>query len=581
MLRCLRWSVLCVAALVGPAVGCATPGGDGTGQDETFGSESASETIAGDATGMAPAPDVGMTCPQPMPCDACTCDGEQWTCECPELEAEAGFIELEPITFFLGAAGNEVELTSSAARIFFSFHPADPEVQDPPIFLFFNGGPAVSSSLLLGTNTGPMTIMPPFADDPGDPSPNPASWTKIGHVLYFDARSAGFSHLMDEEPELLGTRSSGYSTRNFNTYLDGADFVRALLRFVDDRDRLTTAPVVIVGESYGGTRAGTLLNLLLFHEQYAELGPRRYTDPALVDEIMDHLALAFPDSDLTGPELASLQFGHQVLIQPLFAGDPQKVASGMVWEQPNSVMDEIDAVVPQTYVRCSEQGGGCDPYQNGLEFVQSTGRSLYDWEAPSSWLDQLFGLIEGGMGQVQSLHGLWAVDPTEVVELFPDHRGQVYRSIGEDGSPAPGDLEDVFGVLADYDRHFRVFDTDAFSVFRSATARNKGVDPENSLHGELFLENLVWVDTLLTNATRDIIIFGPGFPATIESFDDIVDNVEVDADAGLIDVTYGGEWGEQPNPGTRTIRYPRYDASHSVTLDAPQALLDDVGAWID
>lgn len=576
------------ALLLATTVGCGTPGsnGDGEGEtnggDETSADESSGESgdDAGEDTG--PVPDMGMPCIDAMPCDACTCIEGEWSCECPApLEAEAGFIEIEPVTFLLGAEGNEIELTSSAARIFYSFHPADPDVVDPPVFLLFNGGPAVSSGLLLATNTGPSTITPPYADEPGVAAPNPASWTRAGHVLYFDARAAGFSHLMDADPDITSTRTSGYSTRNFNTYLDGADFVRALLRFLDDRETITAAPVVIVGESYGGTRAGTLLNLLLFHEQYASLGPRRYTDSALVDEILDHLSLAFPDSDLGGPELAAQQFGRQVLIQPLFAGDPQKIASGVVFEQPDSVMDEIDALSPQTYTRCSEQAGPCNPYQNGLDFVQSTGRSIYDWQSPSSWLSDLLDLIEDGLSDVTALDALWAVDPTALDELYPEQRSEVYRSVALDQSPVPGDLEQTFGVLPDYDRHYRVFDTDAFGVFRSATARNKGVDPEDPVHGELFLENLVWVDTFLTNATRDIIIFGPAFPAAIGTYGDVVQDVQVTEDPGLIDVTFAGAWGGMDEPGTKTIRYPLYDASHSVTLDAPEALLQDIEAWLE
>jgi hypothetical protein len=34
------------------------------------------------------------------------------------------------------------------------------------------------------------------------------------------------------------------------------------------------------------------------------------------------------------------------------------------------------------------------------------------------------------------------------------------------------------------------------------------------------------------------------------------------------------------NPGARTIRFPPYAASHSVTLDAPTELRDDVAEWI-
>ena len=73
--------------------------------------------------------------------------------------AEAGFIELAPVSFSFQKTGTKLDLTSSRARMFYNFHPADEATGSKPLFVFYNGGPgSATASDLLSYNTAPMTL---------------------------------------------------------------------------------------------------------------------------------------------------------------------------------------------------------------------------------------------------------------------------------------------------------------------------------------------------------------------------------------------------------------------------------------
>jgi hypothetical protein len=73
---------------------------------------------------------------------------------------------------------------------------------------------------------------------------NASSFTKLGNLLYIDARQTGFSY--DDAP--------GYPC-TFDMQEDSIDFTRVILRVLDTHPQLTASRVVLVGESYGGARA--------------------------------------------------------------------------------------------------------------------------------------------------------------------------------------------------------------------------------------------------------------------------------------------------------------------------------------
>jgi pimeloyl-ACP methyl ester carboxylesterase len=125
------------------------------------------------------------------------------------------------------------------ARLFYVFRKAD--VENAPLVVFFNGGPGYATSFgLLAHGTSPATV-----DSSGALVANGASWTSFANLLYIDERQSGFSYGVGTAPGACA----------FDPVADAADFAQALLRFFDAHQALRHAPVVLVGESYGGMRA--------------------------------------------------------------------------------------------------------------------------------------------------------------------------------------------------------------------------------------------------------------------------------------------------------------------------------------
>jgi hypothetical protein len=202
-------------------------------------------------------------------------------CRSASLAAEAGVLEI------------------GESRIFYSFHPADDCQASRPLAVLFNGGPGVSTAPLMTLNTGPFALA---SYRGGEVAPNPHSWTRFANLLYVDARLTGFSY--DLAP-FAGT---------YTWHADTALFVRVLLRFLAEHLELRANRVALVGESYGGTRATRMLDVLLHYGERA--------GAELESEIQAHYDAVF---DAAGqhvpPDVIAQQFGHQVLIQPFVLPD--------------------------------------------------------------------------------------------------------------------------------------------------------------------------------------------------------------------------------------------------------------------
>jgi hypothetical protein len=106
-----------------------------------------------------------------------------------------------------------------------------------------------------------------------------------------------------------------------------------------------------------------------------------------------------------------------------------------------------------------------------------------------------------------------------------------------------------------------------------------GVASGDPHYEPLFLHNLAYVDTFITSAERDVAIYSPSIPGSLAKHDTIVSAIDVEAGEIVVQFTQAPFPGE-PGPGLRRIRFPSYDASHAVSIDQPQALRDDVAAWL-
>jgi hypothetical protein len=498
----------------------------------------------------------------------------------PTLGPEGLFITIPAHDYAIVPPGEPpTPLSAGAHRQFLAFAPSDNLPEHDPIFVFFNGGPAVSSAMLLGLNVGPKTFAP-AATAGADLADNAHSWTQLGNLLWIDARHVGFSYSLLDDPSDMDARQDALSFANFNAYIDAADFVRVLLEFLSSHDELRDNEVILVAESYGGTRAQLMLDMLLHGQAYAN-GDRRLIDTELDGRIAEHheavLGLSAP-----APEQVAQQFGRQILIQPALTGSTQKYSAGDLFEQPGSVVELFGDSLGLDYVPCAEKPGPCSPYSNAHEFVQAAGRSPYDTASPLSWLSDLFELVNARCNDTVVIEALLDVPLADIDDMAPAARSMAWRSVAEDTYPSDsdaGDLEQTLGPLAAWDRYFLVFEYGALGRFTGFEAGLHEIEPDDPHYGEHLLRNLLWVDTLITSTERDIVVYTPALPNALREYATIVANVEVAPGEWTIEYQ-ADAFTEWPDPGTRTVRVPSYVAGHAISMDAPAELLSDVQAWL-
>ena len=527
---------------------------------------------------------------------------------------ESGYMTIEPVTFYFHAGSyfNRLSLKSSTARIWYSFQSADKEGSDTPVFVFFNGGPgSATSSGLMSMCTSRYTLDNRAERGGNAYIPNPVSWTALGHLLYIDAREAGFSYNLTDRPQDELKRLQEFNAQNFNSFTDAADFIRVLLRVLAARPSLRSRPVVIVGESYGGVRATAMLHLLLNYADYGN-GRETFQDPALVDEIQAHWDSAFPQyAGQTVPaDVIARQFGNQVLIQPALTFEYQTEVTEEMLHKPGSVLYKIG----------EETGVPYDPakYPDYFDFVDAAGRDYYIYSKPKEWLDGFFGNAAILLRTIRNLSLVTGSNAAAVPEFYASARANAYRvietnavSAAEEASvspsiramflrparletpPAefePGDVEAVFGKLQPWDRYFlgtNGYANWAFHVSNVALARGYDIHSWEPRYGRMFLENVGRVNTFITDAALDLVVYAAAIPASLAKHDDILasalhDTRGGEARPGKIVLTYRpAAFPRAAGLTTRTIRFPIYENScHAVSLTQPQDLFADVSAWL-
>lgn len=107
---------------------------------------------------------------------------------------------------------------------------------ETPLIVWLTGGPGCSSSLALLSENGPCTVN----DDGESTSINPHSWTESAHVLWLDQPAdVGYSYGQgnDSNEEMISE--------------DAYYFLQAFFKS-EQGQKYLTAPLFIVGESYGG-----------------------------------------------------------------------------------------------------------------------------------------------------------------------------------------------------------------------------------------------------------------------------------------------------------------------------------------
>ncbi len=546
------------------------------------------------------------------------------------VASEAGFSEIEPIAFSFQNETSALSLRSSRVRLSYSFHPAERDPALKPLLVFFNGGPGCSTSEgLLSLNTAPTTL---HQERTGGRfiRRNPYSWTEVGNLLYIDAPNTGFSYNLMRHGGSAKRRAAEFDAQNFNPFIDAAQFARFLLRFLAAHPALQANPVVLVGESYGGVRSTVLLNLLLFYRDYGD-GGNIYRDTTLADEVEQHLTQVFPaETRRPFPPLTiARQFGRQVLIQPLLAGDYQDAIAGEFYEQQDSVIDRIAADTGKKFSRCAERpGDDCNPYENALRFVHRAGRDIYHHEQPARWFDHLGTFAERGLVHIDVLSRALRWNALDIPGLRPDARQHAYRyrktprddirdlhaspafqrlpvahririedAVRQPSSPEPPrwttaglpvprrgglTLVEALGDLNPWDDYLTGCNDAVNHAYYQNRAVAAGFDiaPTSVLYGELFLHNLAVVETFITHAEMDLVIYSPALPRALGKYSSLIEKVSMQDD--LIIVTYRhGAFPDALTTHRRRIFFPHYpQAGHGVPASQPRRILHDVRDWL-
>ncbi len=543
----------------------------------------------------------------------------------PSLSAKAGFYEIEPVNFSFQQTGlPTLSYTSSRARIMYSFSPANVDPETKPLFVFFNGGPGCATCTgLLSLNTGPYTLDKTRTEGAYYKA-NPYSFTQLGNLLYLDAPNTGFSYNIVEGAANIDVRKAEFDAQNFNPFIDAAQMTRGLLRFLANNPSIQRNRVIIVGESYGGVRSSIMMNMLLFHDRYED-GTRIYRDASLAAEIRRHFERVDPAyiGKTVAPEAVAGQFGSQILIQPVIAGQNQDNITGKVFEEEGSIIYRIAQETGTVYQPCAT--AGCNAWENALNFVNDiAGRDIYKYDTYEGFSFEMGAFAREGLNFSDILSTILGQDVSFIPNLGAQYRENAYRYIQSRDAdavsvinspafaklpaavklrlkqrrmalamkkiavkPQAGDtLEKVLGILKSWDDYIASCNDYVITAYyeNSAIAQGYDIDPLAASTGELFLQNLALVRTFITGADLDLVIYTPAIPDSLKQYPGIVTEVvwNAETDDGSIDVYYQpGSLEDVDAPDKRTIYFPRYRSSgHMVSLAQPDKFLDDVQRWL-
>jgi hypothetical protein len=303
-----------------------------------------------------------------------------------------------------------------------------------------------------------------------------------------------------------------------------------------------------------------------------------------------------------------------------------------MFEQEGSIIFDIAEEVGAQYVPCREQvqtGAGCYPVTNAYNFIRGTAqRDIYNCSRPGNWLWGFFGNAARMLGYTANISLLTGVDVTGITHLYASSRGNAYRLIDpylqEAGSPyfdisrlpvvlqwelqararfkadlkangkgaETGDLEQTFGILPPWDRYFMDSNDDALYAHWDNIAQYRGYNITYSYtprYGQMFLENVAHVETFITNAKYDLVVYSNAIPPALALHNEILENVVHDTGPypgeerpGWIILNYRpGVFPHSPDLQTRFIRFPLYAASgHPVTVTEPVEFFTDVYEWL-
>lgn len=477
---------------------------------------------------------------------------------------EAGFLQIDSTDYTFTdttvSPPKTYNRTSPTHRLWYSFHPAADSPASKPLAVFFNGGPGgATSNGLFSFNTAPETLDPDWTGGQMIAS-NPNSWTRFANLLYVDAPATGFSYPM---PTSTGAKPS----IGLDVYREAATVLQVVVRFLDLHPQVQCNQVILVGESFGGTRAAMMLNHVL---NYQQLTSGRYQDPALYGDLVQHFIAGCGLSATASPT----QFGSQVLIEPLVAG----------------TLQETYDVNPPDAEGCVSGG---DRYQCNVADPPVPASSP---NIPSDqvWYWEKVLTAATNLTKPAVLSTALGVSSTSINWFWPVARQGAYSHSSADDkyfTVNTPDMDSTFGSLPPGDTYFVALNKTAGTALVNGGGPTTAPTPASLEFGVYFLNAVLSVNTFITHSDRDNAINVLAIPRAFldhttttnppSPYPGLVSNVIVDNTMpsgvdrpGEMTIFYAG------SNAQRGIRLPEYvDAGHSVSQRMPAQLLADVMNW--
>jgi carboxypeptidase C (cathepsin A) len=149
----------------------------------------------------------------------------------------------------------EPEAGKPKARIFFIAYTKDGDAGARPLTFAFNGGPGAASVWLHLGELGPRRVkLDQLAPNPGPPYSlvdNDQTWLTDTDLVFIDPVSTGYSR-----------PAPGVTAGEFHGYEPDIKSIGEFIRLYITQNNRWLSPKFIIGESYGGTRAAGLCDLL-------------------------------------------------------------------------------------------------------------------------------------------------------------------------------------------------------------------------------------------------------------------------------------------------------------------------------
>ncbi|MBN1606559.1 MAG: choice-of-anchor A family protein [Polyangiaceae bacterium] len=547
-------------------------------------------------------------------CAGCLCLDADWSCSDDTVLTDAGDpATLEHEAGFLFIPGGEYHAENTKRevpdhRIWYSFQPADVMPKTKPLAVFFNGGPgAATSAMLFSFNTGPVKLVDPTGDATSlIPVSNSHSWTQFANLLYIDAPVTGFSYPLPHEGNDNEKKDVGTDIDE-----DAGVFLRVITQFLLRHPALLGNRVILVAESYGGTRASLMLKYLY---EYPSLTTGAYRNPRLHTDLLTYFSKAYNTEQPSQGTIAQT-FGHQVLINAVVAGSLQTDASPSHWPSPEICIPPADIPDPKRPTECWKPW-----YTSGGEYVPATCDSL-NCNKPIingiEWGWQMSDLAAQHLTSVSTLNQMLGVDATTIEWMKASARAEAF---GRDQaysqtpiqSPTPEWLS-TFGALSGPTDNYYIVQNDrvndSYGCLRdfggtilctadppyARTYTAAGVDV-----GEAFVMNMYRLSATLITVTK--YDYAVPTQAIIDALNEgSISNVRP-CQPGQDPFTCGAYYnptyptacslpgfmqvaltpmGGQSYPYVKASMPTSYDAGHSVTMQDGDRFRADVQAWFE